>query len=251
MMKRFFVYILIPLMISCNSENALDCFQTSGSITTEAVPVAPFSKIRIEDDVSLVIKQGPVQEILIETGENLRNDVTIEVIDEVLIIKDNNRCNFVRDYGITRAIVTTPVLSEIRNSSEFDVVSEGVLSFPFLQLKSDTTGAIEDSRKSGDFILTIDCDDFRVDANGFSGFYIDGFTEKASITFQDEIPLFEGRNLIINDLRIFQRSANVMVVNPIERIRGEIRGTGDVIAVNRPSVVEVEEFFTGRLLFED
>jgi len=251
MKQQIFVYIILFLLASCSSEKAPDCFQTSGAITTESVTVASFSKIRIEDDVSLVIRQGPVQEVLIETGENLRNDVTVQVIDEVLIIKDNNRCNFVRDYGITTAIVTTPRLNEIRNSSEFDVISEGVLDFPFLQLKSDTTEGIEDSRKSGDFTLTINCEDFRVEANGFSGFYIDGFAEKASITFQDEIPRFEGRNLIVNDLRIFQRSANVMVVHPIERIRGVIRGTGNVIAVNRPPVVEVEEFFTGRLLFED
>jgi len=75
--------------------------------------------------------------------------------------------------------------------------------------------------------------------------------KKASIGFEDEVPRFEGQNLIINDLRILQRSANVMIVNPQERLRGEIRGTGDVISVNRPPIVEVEEFFTGRLIFQD
>ena len=40
-------------------------------------------------------------------------------------------------------------------------------------------------------------------------------------------------------------------VNPLNSIRGEIRGTGDIIAVNRPEIVEVDEFFTGRLIFED
>ena len=42
-----------------------------------------------------------------------------------------------------------------------------------------------------------------------------------------------------------------MVVNPIESIRGEIVSVGDVIAKNRPPVVEVEELFMGRLIFED
>lgn len=244
-------YIVLLLLYACNGEDALDCFQTSGSITTEEVSVSFFSKIRIEDDVSLVIKQGTSQEVLIETGDNLRNDVTVEVVDEVLIIKDNNRCNFVRDFGITKAIVTTPELTAIRNSSEFDVVGEGVLNFNSLSLRSDTTGGIENTRKSGDFNLTINCENLFVDANGFSAFYISGFTDNASIIFQDEIPKFEGRNLQINNLRILQRSANVMIVNPIESIRGSIRGTGNVIAVNRPPEVDVEEFFTGKLLFED
>jgi hypothetical protein len=40
-------------------------------------------------------------------------------------------------------------------------------------------------------------------------------------------------------------------VNPQNKIAGEIRGTGDVIAVNEPPVVEVEQFFTGQLIFQD
>ncbi len=250
MMKKLF--FIIPLVFTaCNSEDALDCFQTKGDTIVTEFTMPAFSKIRIEDDVSLVIRQGDVQEVLIETGENLLNDVSVSVEGETLVVRDDNRCNFVRDFGITKAIVTTPVLTEIRNSSEFHVTGEGVLQFPFLELISNTSGGVEGSRKSGDFTLTIQCEDFRVDANGFSGFYIDGFSEKVSIAFQDEVPRFEGPDLIANEIRILHRSANKMIVNPQEILRGEILSTGDVISVNRPPVVEVEEIFTGRLIFQD
>lgn len=237
--------------MACNSEDALDCFQTQGNTVVTQVSVPVFSKIRIEDDVSLVIRQGDTREVLIETGENLLNDVSVTVEGETLVIRDDNRCNFVRDFGITKAIVTTPILTEIRNSSEFHVVGEGVLRFPILELVSNTSGGVENSRKSGDFTLTVDCDFFLIDANGFSGFYIDGFADKANITFQDETPRFEGPNLIVNDLRVFHRSANKMIVNPQERIRGNILSTGDVISLNRPPIVDVEEIYTGRLIFQD
>ncbi len=237
--------------MACNSEDTLDCFQTQGNTVVTQVSVPVFSKIRIEDDVSLVIRHGDTREVLIETGENLLNDVSVTVEGETLVIRDDNRCNFVRDFGITKAIVTTPILTEIRNSSEFHVVGEGVLRFPILELVSNTSGGVENSRKSGDFTLTVDCDFFLVDANGFSGFYIDGFADKANITFQDETPRFEGPNLIVNDLRVFHRSANKMIVNPQERIRGNILSTGDVISLNRPPIVDVEEIYTGRLIFQD
>ncbi|MBX2829374.1 MAG: DUF2807 domain-containing protein [Flavobacteriaceae bacterium] len=250
-MKKITFLLITILFSACNSEDALDCFQTKGDMIITEFSVPAFSKIRIEDDVSLVIRQGDTHEVLIETGENLLNDVTVNVEGETLVVKDNNRCNFVRDFGITKAIVTTPVLTEIRNSSEFNVVSEGVLHFPVLELISNTSGGVADSRKSGDFTLTIDCDHFLVDANGFSGFYIDGFANLANLTFQDEVPRFEGPNLIINDLRVFHRSGNKMIVNPQERIRGEIRGTGDIISLNRPPIIDVEEIYTGRLIFQD
>ncbi len=249
-MKRT-LYIIAFALFSCNSENAPDCLKLEGETVIEQFDTAYFNKIRIEDDVTLRVKQGDIQEVLVETGENLLNAITVEVIDETLIVKNSTGCNLVRDYATITAIVTTPELLSIRNSSEFNVVGEGVLRFPSLSLISNTTGGIEDSRKSGDFTMTIECEEFNVAANGFSGFYIDGFTERAVLSFEDEVPRFEGKDLIINDLRVFQRSASKMVVNPQHRIRGVIRGTGDVISVNRPAVVDVEEFFTGRLIFED
>ncbi|MEL6811239.1 MAG: head GIN domain-containing protein [Bacteroidota bacterium] len=250
-MKRIVYITALLLCVACNTENAPDCFQTEGSIVITRFDVPFFSRIRIEDDVSLVIRQGDIQEVFVETGENLLNDVSVTVENEVLVFRDSNRCNLLREYGVTQAVVTTPDLKEIRNASEFNVVGQGVLRFPNLKLTSNTEGAIEDARKNGDFTLTVQCEDLVVEANGFSTFYIDGFTERANLGFTDEIPRFEGANLMVNDLRILQRSANVMIVNPQESIRGQIRGTGDVISVNRPSVVEVEEFFTGRLIFQD
>jgi len=42
-----------------------------------------------------------------------------------------------------------------------------------------------------------------------------------------------------------------MFVNPQETLTGELRGTGDLISLNNPSVIEVEQYYTGKLIFED
>ena len=42
-----------------------------------------------------------------------------------------------------------------------------------------------------------------------------------------------------------------MIVHPLNSITGEIRGLGDIIAVNEPPIVDVEEFFTGTLIFQE
>lgn len=252
MKKRVSIlHLLVLLLISCDSENFNDCFQSAGTIEQNIVEVPFFREIRIEDDVTLYLKQGIEQKVIIETGSNLRNDVTSVVENGILVIKDHNRCNFVRDFGITKVFVTTPDLTKIRNSSEFDVIGQGLLQFPNLRLVSNTTEGIEDTRKSGDFFLTLQCENLWIEANGFSGFYLEGFTEKASIAFEDEVPRLEARDLIINELNVFQRSANKMIVHPVKFIKGTIRGTGDIISVNRPPVIEVEQFYTGQLLFED
>ena len=250
-MKTLVYLLVVFIFLGCNSENGNDCFQTEGNLVETNFTLAPFSKIRIEGEVSLIVRKGIVQNVTVETGENLLNDIVVAVDEETLIIRDSNNCNLFRDYGITKAIVSTPVLTEIRNSSTYDVQSEGVLNFPELTLSSNTEGEIENVRKSGDFYLTIASERLNVSANGQSIFYISGNVTNAFLFFSDENPRFDGSNLIIEELQIFQRSANKMIVNPQQKISGEIRGTGDVISLNRPTIVDVEEFFTGRLLFQD
>ena len=250
-MKRL-VYILFLIgFISCNSEDASDCFQTEGTMIQEEFNLGFFEKIRIEDDITLILKQASEQKIIIETGENLLSDVSVFIENETLIIQDNNGCNFIRNYGVTKAIVSVPNLIEIRNSSSEKVIGEGNLQFPELILTSNSTGNVEDTNKSGDFELQLECDNLIVNANGQSVFYISGTSNKARISFGDEWPRFEGENFRINNLTVFQRSASIMKVNPIEKISGEIRGTGNVISVHRPPIVEVEEFFSGTLIFQD
>jgi hypothetical protein len=250
-MKQFFLLIVILLNVSCNSEDGWDCIQSTGAIVQKEILLNEFTKIVIEDDFYLEIKQGPEQKIIIETGENLLSDIAVTLEGEVLRFKNNNNCNFNRDFDVTKAYVTTPILNEIRSSSINLVKSNGTLHFPKLMLGSNTNPGVITPGKSGDFILDIEVDELRVIANGQSAFYITGTAQIGKILFTDEIPKFEGANLKVNDLSVFHRSANKVIVNPIEKLSCIIRGTGDIISVNRPPIIEVEEFFSGRLIFQD
>ncbi len=239
------------VLASCEIDNVSDCFQSTGSIILTEIEVESFTKLRFENDISVVLKQDSIQKVVIETGENLLSNIEVKVEDGVLIIKDNHGCSLSREYEVTKAYISVPNLTEIRNSSPRDIRSDGLLNFPSLTLVSNTTGNIEGSNKSGDFILQVACENFSVSANGQSIFYITGETINANLVFSDEWPRFEGENFKIETLSISQRSATYMKIFPENKVSGQIRGTGDVILVNRPDIIEVEEFFTGRLIIED
>lgn len=251
MKKIIYIAILFLIFASCEIDNVSDCFQSTGSIILTEIEVDSFTKLRFENDISVVLKQDSIQKVVLETGENLLSNIEVKVEDGVLIIKDNHGCSLSREYEVTKAYISVPNLTEIRNSSPRDITSDGVLNFPNLTLISNTTGNIEGSNKSGDFRLQVDCENFNVSANGQSIFYITGETKNANLGFSDEWPRFEGENFRIETLSFSQRSATYMKVFPENKVSGQIRGTGDVILVNRPDIIEVEEFFTGRLIIED
>lgn len=242
------IYILILLVFACNSEDANDCFQTSGNIIQQDVLVSSFTSILVNRDIELIITSAEDYKVTVETGENLINDVDVKVIDNQLILTDNNSCNFVRDYGITKIYVEAPNLTEIRSSTQYDISSIGILEYNNLTLLSEDFSDLSDYT-IGDFRLTVDSNSLNAVSNNLSFFYIDGTVEDLSIGFYAGVGRFEGENLIAQNVNVFQRSSNDMVINPQQSLTGELRGTGNLIAVNQPAVVDVERFYTGELIF--
>ena len=248
-MKTLVYLVIIVLLFSCNGENAGDCFQTVGSILQEEIALDTFDKILVNRDVELIVKEGNTQKVIIETGKNLWNDVQAIVVDGQLILSDNNSCNYVRDYGNTKVYVTSPNITEIRSSTQYDVSSEGLLRYPSLTILSEDYSA-PDSFTVANFSLDIDAVNFYVVFNNLSNAYITGKTDNLNVTYASGTSRFEGRNLIAQNVYIWNRSSSDMIINPIQKISGIISGTGDVICVNRPPIVEVEALYKGRLIFE-
>ncbi len=248
-MKKLIYIFGFVLFYGCDSESALDCFQTAGNIIQQEFSVSSFERILVNRDIELIIKQGVSQQVIVETGDNLLNDITVEVIGNQLELSDNNNCNFVRDFGITKVFVTTPNLAEIRCSTQFEIKSDGVLDFNDLSLLSENFNS-PNTLPTGNFILNLNVVNLNVVTNNLSLFYLSGEAENLNINFANGDSRFEGENLIAQNVSVFHRGTNDMIVNPQQSITGSILSTGNVISVNQPPIVDVEEVFNGRLIFE-
>lgn len=235
-------------MLACNSEHANDCFQTSGAIIQQEIMLPSFTKILVNRDIELIIKEGIEQKVVIETGTNLLSDVTAVIDEDKLVLTDNNTCNYFRDYNITKVYVTSPNITEIRSSTQYDVRSDGVLTYPTLTIFSEDYSA-PDSFTIGNFHLQLDNNTFNIVFNNLSNCYVSGATNNLNITFASGTSRFEGRNLLAQHVSLWNRSSNDMIVNPQQSLTGKISGTGNVISVNQPPLVDVSEDYKGRLIF--
>lgn len=238
------------MLLSCNGKNVPDCLQNSGDIIQKEVSVAEFNKIIVFERVQLILKHASQQQIIVETGEYLLNDIEVSVKDGQLLLVNKNSCNISRDYGITKIYVSAPNITEIRSSTGLPVLSEGVLNYPNLTLVSEDFEEADQYHTDGDFRLEVNCTNLNVINNNLSHMYLSGTVENLVIGFYSGDSRFEGRNLIAQNIRIFQRSSNDMIVNPQASLTGEIRSTGNVIVVNEPAIVDVQTYYTGHLIFE-
>ncbi|WP_178985852.1 head GIN domain-containing protein [Winogradskyella helgolandensis] len=246
---RKLIYIFSLFLLACNSEDANDCFQTSGSIVQLEVSVTSFDRILVHRDIELIIKDAPDYKVTIETGENLINDVEVEVIDNRLVLTDHNSCNYVRDFGLTKIYIETPTLTEIRTSTQYDISSDGVLNYDTLNLLSEDYNETNEFTV-GDFRLNINSNNLSISSNNLSFYYINGTVDNLFVGFYAGAGRFEGENLIAQNVEVYHRGSNDMVVNPQQSLTGQLYGTGDLISVNEPPLVNIERFYIGELHFD-
>ena len=249
--SQMFFILLSTFFVACSSDSAPDCFQSAGDLIREEVAVADFTKITVFENIGLVLRQGPEIKVEVETGEYLRNEVEVNVVDGRLLLRDTNDCNFFREYGLTTIYVTAPNIGEIRASTGLKIESDGVLAYPILRLISESFNNSESETTDGEFDLELDTDDVTVLVNGIAYFRLRGRTEFFGATVAAGDSRIEAQNLRANLVDVDHRGSNDILVNPQQGIKGEIRGTGDVISFNTPNLIAIEELFKGRLIFTD
>lgn len=248
-MKKL-LYLLGCLFVLGCGKSGPDCLQVAGDPAVYELELPAFERVTVFERISLVVKQGPLQEVRLQTGSNLRNDISAVVQDGRLILRNENTCNLFRPYGETTVEITVPDLKEIRSSSSYPVRSDGTLEFEQLSLLSESFIEPEAETTDGSFELDVNINTLKVVCNGIAFFDLKGRASRAEFTIAAGDSRIDARFLQAQQLILDHRGSNDMLVNPQEGLRGVIRGTGNVRSFNRPAAIDVQELYKGKLIFE-
>lgn len=246
-MKKICYIIIVLTLVSCGASDS--CFKSTGAVTSKTVDVSqtPFTKISVFPGIGLVVKEGPDYEVTVQSGANIIDDVALRIENGMLTLKDDSGCNLVRSYGQTKVFITAPNIEEIYSNTEKDVVSDGVLHYPILRLFSmDFFGGVG----TGDFHIEVDNAQVVVEANHVAGYYLKGHTGQFLANFYDGVGRLEAAELIAEDVQVFHRGSNDMIVHPVQNLSGNIYGTGNLISKSQPTTVDIVEHWSGRLIFD-
>lgn len=261
-MKKYLVVCsFILALISC--EKPSDCVESTGDFVSQEVeidmPTAADSikRIYVERGIELVVTQGPIFKVTIQTGENLIDNIEVRRDGSVLYLKDNTTCNWVREFGQTKVYVTTPKLEEIYSKTERNISSNGVLSFPVLRLFAlDDEADGREGSGTGDFFITLNNlnstgvpGKLEIFNNNVSRYYISGQTNEALINFYAGDGRFEAPNLNAINVNIYHRGSNDIFIKPIYNLYARLYSTGNVISsypINPPNVLA---FYQGQVIY--
>ncbi|MGL2964996.1 GIN domain-containing protein [Flavobacterium sp. XGLA_31] len=248
-MKKIIMFLVLGFIFN-SCEKPSDCVESTGVLVVKDVTVMPFKKIKVYRGIEVVITQGADYKVQIEAGENFIDNVEVLQDGDQLIFKDEASCNWVRAYGTTRILVTTPTLEEVYSKTEKDISSNGVLTFPNLTFTSfDKDADGEKGAGTGDFILNLNNDLLNINSNNVSRFFLSGQTNTANLNFYFGDGRIEAQNLIAQNIIVYHRGSNDMIVHPVQSITGVMNSTGNLILTNVPPVVDVQELYTGHVVY--
>ena len=249
-MKKLHLYIIALFYTIFACEKPSDCIESSGKTITKEIPVQAFKKIKVYKGIEVIITDGDIYKVEIVAGENFIDNIEVKQNGDQLIFKDQTSCNWVRQYGETKILITTPTLEEVYSKTDRNISSNGILTFEnlsFISFDKDADG--ETGAGTGDFILNIDNNNLQIHNNNVSRFFITGKTENASFNFYFGDGRIEAANFDAQFMQIYHRGSNDMIVNPIQKVTGILNSTGNVILKNVPPIVEIEELYQGKVIY--
>lgn len=241
--KKNGLLLIIPAFIvlvfaGCKKEN---CFKSTGKIVTEERQLEDFGKIELSDYINLFITQDTVNRILVEAGENLISAVVTEVNDGVLVIKNNNMCNWMRSYKKQiNVYLFCRNLFMINYNGAGDVKSMNTIVSDSVELNF-WSGA-------GQISLDVQCRIVRIHMHtGVGDAEVSGTTQYLSCFYRGNGQV-RCTNLQASDAYIDSKGTNDCYINTTGHLSARIGYIGNVYYSGQPSSIESEITERGRLI---
>ena len=151
--------IVVCFLAGCNKEDAWDIVKTRGAAKTEVRELPHFKQLRIANGVNVVLRHGASNSATLEGWTNLLPKVKLTVdATGVLHIRDENRCNMVRDVSnkTTVYLSYTDEISFIGFNGDGLLMSDGKLESSSLSILSENaSGSIHLTLEAGSLSIGI------------------------------------------------------------------------------------------------
>ena len=204
-----------------------DCFKRVGVITPEERELSSFSIINVLDHIDVIITQDTINRVTVEGGENLIPLVTTDVINDTLHIRNNNTCDWVRNYDHRLKVhVSVTSLHHFIYGASGNVSTTNAITTPNF-LFEQRTG-------SGSVKLTLATDTVSIVMHtGTGDFTLTGQTDYAYL-FSGCYSWIDASNLKARAMLAHDRGSGDFIVNVSDVLHATIESTGSVRYIGEP-----------------
>ena len=229
--------------VSCDKPNAPDCFQKAGEIISiERSFDSPITALELHDFVHVTLVPSDENKVIVRGPENLLPEVITDLTDGVLLIDDENGCDFVRRLDIQPRVTILANVESILNFSQGNIESFGAITSDRFEMDS--------WQASGTINLELDCDSvfFRTHT-GVSTSTLSGSSNYLYVYHLGFGPV-DAMALLSAKTSVRSNSINDIAVFAQDKLVAWIEGSGNITYSGEPGEVVVIQDGNGLVLQE-
>lgn len=102
------------IIVSSCRKTCEECFESSGNNEIKEIEIDSFRHVNIYDVFDIILKKDSVYKVIIEAGENIIPNVELEVTGNILNIKNNSKCRWLRRYKRPKLTLCFKDMTRIR-----------------------------------------------------------------------------------------------------------------------------------------
>jgi len=238
--KSLIILFSLFAFTTCKKPNNRPCFKSIGDDSIQERSLDNFSAVVIENHIDLNLTEDSINWVTVESGENLINFITTEVVDDTLFIRDENNCGFLRDFGFKTVVnLSTSDLNYIKALGSGDIRTETAITKNLEICALSANGTIH---------MDLLCDSARIAINGgITDIKISG-TNNYTYFYYFGNSNIDASNLISDKVLFNWQSTGELKTQVITSLVGEIGASGNVYYNGTPSFINVGLNGSGELI---
>ncbi len=227
--KLGFICFASFLILGCKKGHEGDCFMGTGEDVTVTRSLEHFTGVRIEDRFEVELIDTNASYVEITGGSKLLAGITSEVENNVLIIRNENGCNHVRDYRRLMKIKVYGVLTDIWHDTDGTITNLNHFSNDtiFFHLTGSDANFdlnnkffFSDMYQTGSLTLTGSCEQIRIDLTSYGSFY--------------------GTNLDCKNARVVNAGEGDLYVHVTDTLDAKINRVGNIYYSGKPDHISTQ-----------
>lgn len=206
-----------------------DCFKPTGKISTSGRAIENIQHIILEDRINLFLKQAPYYKLDIEAGKNLHKLIETSTDGNTLHIKNNNKCNWVRDLKKDiNVYVSLPQISSITHRGGGCINFENQFNQDIFTLTLyEASGTVNLKLNSRIVIVN--------DHEGTADVNCSGSTEIVEF-YSNATGKIDSRSLASNTAKVLNNNSSQILLSVSDQLIAEIGGRGNIHYFGNPTV---------------
>lgn len=219
-----------------------ECLSGKGKIKTQRIGLYPFQNVKVRDNISLELLNGPYFEMEVTAGEHVIEGLGIEITNGTLNLRNNSTCPILKDpWDAIEIKLTTPDLDTIFIENHGEIKS-------LIPFKTNNL-VLRISESPSQVSLEVDSKFIRVEnLTGTGDITIRGYSQTADC-YHAGFGTIDFRYLVCDEIHINTVSANHCYVRAgNDYFFAVVGGKGNIYYHNDPVRLDMKQEGSGKLI---